>query len=106
MQIYGYGYRKNCFGERMFYEDEIETHSRKGVKRILTKGFERMYRDTEFTLKVVTDAGATWAVSRCPGREKNGLYTVLYSPAWNVTNPEKVIKKNAIIDEIAGALEE
>ena len=77
MQIYGYGYRKDCFGQRMFYEDEIDVFSGKSVRLILTHGFGRMYREPGFSMKVVSDTGKTWSISICPDREKNGLYTEL-----------------------------
>lgn len=105
MQIYGYGYRKDCFGQRMFFEDEIDAFSAASVRLILTKGFERMYREDSFTMKAVSRSGETWAISRCPGREKNGMYTVVYSRAWNSTDPEKVVKKADIINQIVDGLE-
>lgn len=105
MQVYGYGYRKNCFGQRLFFEDEIDVFSEERVRDILTKGFERMYRDSYFTMKVCAEeSGETWAICRCPGKEKNGMYTVQYSRAWNSIDPETVMKKSAIIERIAGVL--
>lgn len=104
MQIFGYGYRKDCFGQTMFYEDEIDAFSKESVKMIMMKGFERMYREKSFSMKAVSEAGETWAISGCPEREKNGLYNMTYSRAWNSTDKEKQMKKAAIIDEIIRAL--
>lgn len=99
MIITGYGYRKNCFGERIFFEDEMVCHSRETAEKVLKKAFNAMRKDQTFSIKV-SAYGQSYAVNCLPFDREHRQYSVIYSPRWNVTNPEQKMKRAAIMRAI------
>lgn len=103
MKFYGYGYRKNCFGERMFFEDETDCFGTETVKKMLSTAFATMKKDIFFSFKVCTDNGECYAITEY--NKETDTYTVIYSRAWNSTDNAVSMAKKAITTKIMQAWE-
>lgn len=97
MELIGYGYRKNCFGEIRFFEDDVIVTSAESARKALKRAFDKMIRDEGFSFKAVSDIGQTWAISRSPEDREAGTFTVLYSKRWNSTDFPVQMKRAEII---------
>ena len=96
MKFYGYGYRKNCFGQRMFFEDEMLVSSYGTFRHVLSKSLSMAKRDLFFSFKVSLDTGETWAVECRDGDAEDDVFTVTFSRVWNDRDPEKKMSRKAI----------
>lgn len=118
MKFTGYGYRKNCFGERMFFEDEMiicdDEIFRKVddeyiigkvelVRKLLVKCFDMARKDPFFSFKVTLDSGETWAIERSLPYVP-GMFSVTYSRAWNDTDGARDMRRKAITKWITESL--
>lgn len=89
MTFFGYGYRKNCFGETVFFEDELITHSPESTEKALRKALNESRANEMFSFKVYDEkTGETWAVSSTTEDKINCVFSVTYSRAWNSTDAE------------------
>lgn len=102
MKFYGYGYRKNCFGERMFFEDEMNCFGTETVKKVLSTAFSTMKKDTRFSFKACMENGECYAITEY--NKEADTYTVIYSKAWNSTDNAVSMSKKAITAVIMEAL--
>lgn len=106
MEFYGYGYRKNCFGERLFFTDNMSTHpygTTETVKQVLSTAFATMKRDTSFSFNVCTDNGECYAITEY--NKETDTYTVVYSKSWNNASEPLNMSKKAITAKIMQAWE-
>ena len=104
MTFYGYGYRTNCFGHRVFFEDEQLVFSYADFRRTLSKALSMAKRDLFFSFKVALDTGETWAIQCSDGDVEADVFTVTYSRAWNDIDPEKKMSRKAIVKWITDSL--
>lgn len=104
MTFYGYGYRKNCFGQRVFFEDEMLVSSYGTFRHVLSKALSLAKRDLFFSFKVALDTGETWAIQCSDGDVEADVFTVTYSRAWNDIDPEKKMSRKAIVKWITDSL--
>lgn len=106
MEFYGYGYRKNCFGERMFFEDNMDCYGTNTVKKALSTAFATMKKDTmdtHFSFIVITDTDECYAITEYD--KETDTYTVVYSKSfYSIDAPQKMSKK-AITATIMKVLE-
>lgn len=104
MKFYGYGYRKNCFGERMFFQDEMHVSSHEYIRKYLSKSLTLTRRDMDFSFKVSLESGECWAVD-CYDEDRNDdVFTVTFSRAWNDIDPARKMSRKAIVKWITDSL--
>lgn len=89
MKLIGYGYRKNCFGETIFYEDELIVGNPERIEKYIKKGLSLSRENVMFSFKIIDeDTGECWAVRSNDWDKINCMFSVIYSKAWNSTDPE------------------
>ena len=100
MKFVGYGYRKNCFGESMFFEDEMLVYSREQLEKVLAKSFDLARHDQFFSFKFICETDGQWAISCSNEDRANRKYSVVFSSSWNNTEAEKKMTRQAITNWI------
>lgn len=105
--ITGYGYRKNCFGATMFYEDEQIISGVKTGEKVLRKALELSRKNMFFSFKIIDEETTEcWAVHSTVDDMVNCEYTVQHSERWNSTDAEVKMKYREIREMIVKKLEE
>jgi len=104
MEIYGYGYRKNVFGESVFFEDRMHIADKKEAKKVFAKAF-RMVRDRwDFSFNVCVGRKC-WSVMCRDDDKDNFVYTLVYSDG-NYMEAEQKVAREALVNAWMNELED